>query len=78
MTKRVWEIEKAFVKTLQRFTEEHIQAIDALLKTLSSKGSMSQAECEKFEAEFDALELHLEQQFNAARAKAKARGLVIH
>jgi hypothetical protein len=77
MSKRVWEIEIALLETLKRLKEEHIEALEALMKTLSSKESMSQAEREKF-AEFNALELHEKQQFNAAMAKAKALGLVLH
>jgi hypothetical protein len=78
MTKRDWQIEIALLETLKRLREEHIEAIDALLKTLSSKDSMSQAESEKLEAQIDALESHEKQQFNEAMAKAKAQGLIIH
>jgi hypothetical protein len=65
-------------KALMQQEEEHIEALKALLKTLSSRDSMSQAESEKFEAEIEALELHEKQQFNAVMAKAKAQGLVLH
>jgi hypothetical protein len=78
MTERLWDIEIMLLETLKQQKEEHIEALEALLKTLSSRDRMSQAEREKFEANIDALELREKQQFNAAMAKAKGRGLVLH
>jgi hypothetical protein len=78
MTEREWEIGIELLETWKQLKEEHAEALEALRKTISSRDSMSQAEREKFEAEIDALELHEKQQFNAAMAKAKGRGLVLH
>jgi DNA-binding PadR family transcriptional regulator len=72
------EIGLQLLVTWKQLTEEHAKALEALLKALSSRDSMSQAEREKFEAEIDALDLHEKQQFNAAMAKAKALGLMVH
>ena len=66
------------LKTLIQRQEEHLDALNALLKTVSSKDSMSQEESEKFKAEIDALESLEKQQFNEAMATAKALGLVLH
>jgi hypothetical protein len=78
MTNREWDIGLELLETWKQQKEEHIEALKALLKTFRSRDSWSQAERERFEAEIEALELHEKQQFNAAMAKAKARGLVLH
>lgn len=78
MTKRERDIGLELLETWKQQMKEHVEALKALRKTFNSKDSMSEAECEKFQAAFDALELHEKQQFNAAMAKAKARGLVLH
>jgi hypothetical protein len=78
MTKRERDIGLELLETWKQQIKEHKEALDALGKTFSSKDIISEAECEKFEAELDALELREKQQFNAAMAKAKARGLVLH
>jgi hypothetical protein len=78
VTNEEWEIVLELLETWKQQKKEHIEALDALLKTLGSRDSMSQAKREKFEAKIDALKLDEERQFNAAMAKAKTRGLVLH
>ncbi len=66
------------LEALRQQKEEHIEGLNALLKSVSSRDSMGQVESAKLEAEIDALESYEKQRFNEAMAKAKAQGLILH
>jgi hypothetical protein len=76
MNKREWEIELGLLETLRQQKEEQLEILEALIGVAGNCSNEREAialgKC------LDALELYEKQQFNAAMAKAKARGLVLH